>query len=243
MKRALVILAIALVLVAVALRLGRDPREGAASGPAWSMEASVIEASTCPVFCQCQQQFRRFNSAYLVNFGKFGVLALDGAKFWIAGDLGSDTGGGEMSWAVLTFDKATTREQRDALGVILNRLLPVKWQSFSTAEGDIEWTDLTRSRRLAPRDTDYARATLDGGRTAEVSLKRPGFAEDPSQDTMIQNLRYWGAKSNNGFVLMPAEVQAWRSGDKKFEYKGTDGFTLTFHIDSRIAASARASKP
>jgi hypothetical protein len=85
--------------------------------------------------------------------------------------------------------------------------------------------------------TTGARATLDGGKSAEVVLKHPvGPAADDAQPVVIQNLQYWGATSNDGFVLMPNEVEAYRAGDKPFEFKGTNGFMITLSIDSAHAA-------
>jgi hypothetical protein len=52
---------------------------------------------------------------------------------------------------------------------------------------------------------------------------------------VIKNLKYWGAPRNNGFVLMPNEVEAYRVGDKPFEFKGTNGFMITFDINSKDA--------
>ncbi len=213
----------------------------------WDLEVSVIEASTCPVFCRCcddeatadqattngaaaHPRLRRFNSAYQVNRGNYDEISLEGAKFWVAGDLGSGHGDAESSWAVLTFDRATTGAQREAIGALFGHLVPRKWGSFSTAEGDITWADLSNQRRIASRATDYARASLDGGRTAELALERPTNVEDAEQDVVLQNLRYWRANSSSGFVLMPAQLQAWRGGERPFEYKGSDGFTLTFHM-------------
>src|SRR5206468_1891454 len=43
-------------------------------------------------------------------------------------------------WAVVTFDKSTSKAQRDAIATILACLFPVKWKSLTTGEGAIEWT-------------------------------------------------------------------------------------------------------
>jgi hypothetical protein len=77
---------------------------------------------------------------------------------------------------------------------------------------------------------DAAYATLDGGKTAEVRLKRfPGNTNEP---VVIHNLKYWGAPRNDGFVLMPNEIEAYRVGDKAFEFKGTNGFMITIDMNS-----------
>ena len=43
---------------------------------------------------------------------------------------------------------------------------------------------------------------------------------------------------NNGFVMMPNEVEAYRVGKKAFEFKGTNGFMITLDINSKDAAAA-----
>lgn len=50
---------------------------------------------------------------------------------------------------------------------------------------------------------------------------------------VLHNLKYWGAPRNEGFVLMPNEVEAYRAGDKPFEFKGTNGFMITLDMTSR----------
>jgi hypothetical protein len=80
-----------------------------------------------------------------------------------------------------------------------------KWRSFKTAEGAIDKWEFTK---------DAAHALLDGGRTAEVKLKRfPGMTSDP---VVIKNLIYWGAPRNDGFIIMPNEVEAYRVGPEAF---------------------------
>jgi hypothetical protein len=147
----------------------------------WAMNATVIEACSCPMFCQCYfnaapaahhehggggggKHFCKANNAYKINKGNYGAVKLDGAKFWISGDLGDNFGDGEMDWAVVTFDKAMSKEQREGVGAILPHLFPVKWKSLTTAEGNIDTWHY---------DKDTAVALLDGGKTAEVRLRRP----------------------------------------------------------------------
>ena len=59
---------------------------------------------------------------------------------------------------------------------------------------------------------------------------------------VINNLKYWGTKRNNGFVLMPNTVEAWHEGTDPFEFKGTNGFMITFDIASKDVAPAKAVK-
>src|ERR1700694_246317 len=152
---------------------------GHTSAPAnqWAINATAIEACSCPHFCICYfnshpaahheggktEHYCKFNNAYKVNQGHYGATNLAGAKFWITGDLGGDFSQGQMERALVVFDRGTTPEQRQGLGDILGHVFPVKWKSFQTAEGDIDtWTF----------DKDQADATLNGGKTAEVKVER-----------------------------------------------------------------------
>lgn len=205
--------------------------------PPWVFNATIIEACSCPMFCQCyfntspaghhghgsdKEHFCRFNNAFQVNSGEYGDVDLSGAKFWVAGDLGADFSAGKMDWAALTFDPAVTKEQREAIQTILAKVYPVEWGSF-TIESDepIEWA----------AQEDSAVARLGGGKSAEVVLKQvEGRMEEGP--VVIDNLKYWGVPRNDGFVLMPNEVEAYRKGDKPFEFKGTSGFMITIDITS-----------
>jgi hypothetical protein len=56
---------------------------------------------------------------------------------------------------------------------------------------------------------------------------------------VIKNMKYWGTPRNDGFLLMPNTVQALRQapqGKEPFEFKGTNGFMITFDINSDDAA-------
>ena len=225
---------------------------GKATGPAWSMNATIIEACSCPMFCQCYfatkpaahavsaghegheghgmaEHFCRANNAFKVNKGMYGSTKLDGAKFWAAMDLGDDFSDGEMKWVVVTFDPAVTKEQREGIATVLSHLYPVKWESFEVAADlPIEWT----------HSGDSAVAKLDGGKAGEVVLNGGAVSRNMSEPVVIKNLKYWGAPRHSGFVLMPNEVEAYRLGANAFEFKGTNGFMITFDIDSKTAPPA-----
>ena len=234
---------VGVVLLVVAGVLGTvAAAEGAAApaqSPDWSMNATIIEACSCPMFCQCYfnaqpaahgggheghgaEHYCKFNNAFQVNKGSYGATKLDGAKFWMAGDLGGDFSKGQMDWAVVTFDPAVTPEQREGITKILGVVYPVKWNAFTVAkDAPMTWK----------ANKDHAEARLDGGKTAEVVLNRyPGNTSAP---IVIQNLKYWGVPRNDGFVLMPNEVEAYRTGDKPFEFKGTNGFMITIDVSSK----------
>src|SRR5262245_43870383 len=92
-----------------------------ADRPSWSLNATVIEACSCPMFCQCyfnsspamhaghdghgaMERYCRFNRALSVNRGHVGSTSLVGVKLWMAGDLGPDFSHDQYDWAVVTFD-------------------------------------------------------------------------------------------------------------------------------------------
>src|SRR4029079_11805283 len=199
------------------------PAGASAAAPAWDFNATIIEACSCPMFCQCYftsrpagpgccskpddpalaTRYCRFNNAFHVNHGSAGATKLDGAKFGVAGDLGADFSKGTMGWAILHFDPSVTKEQRDAIATILGQVYPVKWEKFTIGpDAPMEWH---ASRH-------HAEARPDGGKIAEVELqKNQGMSDEP---IVIKNLKYWGAPRNHGFVLMANEVEAYRAGDK-----------------------------
>src|SRR6267378_802121 len=154
-----------------------------AANKAWAFNATVIEACSCPMFCQCyfstspashsmadmpgmegkghDEAYCKFNNAYKVNKGTYNGVSLAGAKFWVACDLGTDA--------------------------------PIVWEHNM--------------------GSDEAHATLDGGKAAEVTLKS-SVAHNAAGPTVIKNLKYFGVPRNDGFVLMPNTVEAYRIGDK-----------------------------
>lgn len=203
--------------------------------PKWSFNGTVIEACSCPMFCQCffagepaahhhngqEEHFCLGNLAYKVNKGNYGDTSLAGAKFFMSGNLGPDFAKGQGDWNVITFDKSVTSQQREGIMAILQRIYPLHWNSFTTAEGVVDQWQVTK---------DGAVALLDNGKSAEVRLNRfPGMTNEP---VIINNLRYVGAPRNNGFMLMPNTVEAYRVGPKAFEFKNTNGFVVTIDANS-----------
>jgi hypothetical protein len=235
MMRYTLLAALAAALVGASLAA---PGRASEATTEWAANVTAIEACSCPMFCQCYfnrqpsghagheghgaKHFCRANLAYRINKGYHGATRLDGAKFWVATDLGEDFGDGELDWAVLYFDKTLSPAQREAIGVVAGRLFPVKWKSFQTAEATIDkWQ----------YDKDGAHALLDGGKTAEVKLRRfQGMTDEP---VVVRNLKYWGAPRNDGFVMMPNEVEAYRAGPNAFEFKGSNGFMITVDLNSK----------
>jgi hypothetical protein len=218
-------------------------QESATSEPDWSVTMTVMETCSCPVFCQCfftgkppvdcamnmggndTMTFCRFNQAYRVNHGHFGSISLDGAMFWFAGDAGDDFAHPKLPWGVLLFDSSLTMEQRSALTAILHRIhfyRPERWKSYEIGKSAfMDWF-------FTP---DSAKASLDGGKTAEIVLRRLDGGMNDKPVTM-NNMDYFGYPRNSGFLLMPNEVEAYRVGERAFEYHGTNGLVTTVEISS-----------
>lgn len=235
---------IAIVLLASVTTVSNALAQGTASkgtSPDWSMNATIIEACSCPMFCQCyfatkpashagghgqaEEHFCRANNVFKVNKGMYGKTSLDGAKFWAAMDLGDDFSDGKMKWAVIHFDPSVTKEQREGILAVIGNLYPVQWETPLEIGEDlpIEWS----------HTGDKAVAKLDGGKAGEVVLNGAAVGRNKTAPVVISNLRYWGAPRHDGFVLMPNEVEAYRRGPKAFEFKGTNGFMITFDIASK----------
>lgn len=217
----------------------------AQASPDWHLNASIIEACSCPMFCTCYfnpnpaahhaaegaEHFCRFNMGFQVNDGHYGDVDLTGARFWLAGDLGENFGDGRTDWATLHFDPDVTEKQREGILASLPKAYPVEWDSFTVgADGEIAWK----------HDDAMAHASLGGGEMAEVKLHHMnGNHEGP---VVISNLPYWAVPRHDGFVLMPNEVEAYRVGDHAFEYSGGNGFMITFDIKSSDLESAAGTE-
>ncbi len=220
--------------VALALLVVASPILLAAGEEDWHFNGTVIEACSCPMFCQCYfntepashpehggDHFCKFNMAYKVNEGHHGDTDLSGVKFWVAGDLGSEWDDGTTEWAVVTFQPGTTDAQKAGVATALEHIFPVEWQSFVVAEdAEIAWT----------ASEERAEATLAGGANAHIILnKHQGLGGETG---VLENIAYFAAPRNNGFKMMPNEIQTWKIGDKAFEFKGTTGFMVTVDMSS-----------
>ncbi len=240
--RKLTIAALSTVGLLAGYRLAASSEEG---GTDWALNASIIEACSCPMFCDCyfnphpaphhgehgEEHFCRFSNAVHINRGHHASVDLTGARFWVAGDLGADFADGRMDWARVHFAPTVTAEQRAAVSTILGRLFGVEWDDFAVGEdAAIEWT----------HEGDRAVARLGDGQ-AEIVLTRPP-SRNAAAPVVIQNLKWWNAPRNDGFVLMPNDVEAYRLGEKAFEFRGTNGFMITIDMNSGDVAAANAAQ-
>ena len=98
-----------------------------------------------------------------------------------------------------------------------------EWDAFTVgADAPVEWN----------AGNDGATARLDGGKAGEIVLTHNPTAMTGDQ-TVVKNLKYFGAARNDGFILMPSQVEAYRRGSKPFEHKGTNGFMITIDMTSK----------
>ena len=77
---------------------------------------------------------------------------------------------------------------------------------------------------------ERAEAKLAGGKNAHTILKK--FDGLGGETGRLENIAYFAAPRNNGFKMMPNEIETWKVGDRAFEFKGTTGFMITVDMSS-----------
>jgi len=207
------------------------------SKPDFEMNASYIEACSCDMFCPCyfntrstnhmgmgehhaEEHFCRANLVLKVDKGYYKDTKLDGVKVWLGNDLGSDWSTGKDSWMVMTFDSSVSKAQQAAMADILGQLYPIPWQKKAVQTTAFSWDVDTK--------TGVAHAKMSDGK-GEVVLERVK-GDNPGQEVVIHNLKYWGAQSNDGFRMWKSKHEAFEGDGHKFSYDGTNGFLITVHF-------------
>jgi hypothetical protein len=206
--------------VSLALMIGASAPAWAADS--WEIRADYIEACSCHLFCPCYFNTSpegghhcEFNNAVKVASGHVGKVKVDGAKFWLSGDLGGDFSKGEMKSAVITFDPSVTKEQQEALKYLIGQIYPVKWGSTAVDVAPITW-EITG---------ENAHAKLgDAGEVTLVGVKSPD-----GKPSVLQNVKYWGAQKNDGFRLAKG-THHYKGHGHDYQYKDHNGFMI--HIES-----------
>jgi hypothetical protein len=166
------------------------------------------------------EHFCRANLVIKVDKGYYKDTKLDGAKVWIATDLGSDWSTGKDSWLVVNFDPSVSKEQQAALGDILGQLYPIPWQKKAVDTVAFSWN-------VDAKD-GVAHAKMNNGK-GEVILERVN-GNDAHHEVVMHNLKYWGAQSNDGFRMWKNKHEAFEGDGHKFSYDGTNGFLITIHF-------------
>jgi hypothetical protein len=238
MRRILSLVVFVCLLSTTAL-ISSGKQQGSAK-PDFDMTASYIEACSCDMFCPCYfnthstahhgekmtEHFCRANLVLKVDKGYYKTTKLDGAKVWIATDLGSEWSTGKDSWAVVNFDPSVTAEQKAALGDIIAQLYPFQWQKFDADTQGFTWD--------VDEKAGIARAKMDNGKAEVVLEKFKG--DDPSREIVMQNLKYWKAQSNDGFRMWKSKTESYDGKGHKFSYQGTNGFLITIHFSGQAQA-------
>ena len=217
-----------LVALALILLLATNVSSSAAKND-FEMTASYIEACSCDMFCPCyfnthstaheHAHFCRANLVFRVDKGHYKDVKLDGAKVWLSNDLGSDWSTGKDSWAVVTYDTSVTPAQKAALDDIIAQLYPFKWTWLKTDTAAFSW-DIDTKKGMAT-------AKRDDGK-GEVVLERVK-GDNPGEEVVMKNLRYWNAQSNDGFRMWKSKHEVYEGHDQKFDSSGTNGFLITIH--------------
>jgi hypothetical protein len=208
--------------------------------PDFDMTASYIESCSCDMFCPCyfnthsthhgHEHFCRANLVLKVDQGHYKTTKLDGAKVWIATDLGSEWSSGKDSWAVLNYDPSVTPEQKTAMNDIIAQLYPFKWEKFDVDTQGFTWD--------VDEKNGVARAKMNNGKGEVVLEKYKG--DDPSREIVMQNLKYWTAQSNDGFRMWKNKHEEFDGKGHKFSYDGTNGFLITIHFSGQAKAAPSA---
>jgi hypothetical protein len=203
--------------------------------PDFEITSTYIEACSCDMFCPCYfntrstnhtdehnmpAHFCRANLVFKVDKGHYKDVKLDGAKVWLATDLGSDWSTGKDSWSVETYDSSVTPEQKAALADIIAQLYPFKWTSVKRETAPFSWNIDTK--------TGIAEAKRDDGK-AGVTLERVK-SDAPGEEVVVKNLHYWNAPSNDGFRMWKSKREYFQGFGQKFDYSGTNGFLITIHF-------------
>ena len=229
-KFGLTAIAIALLLAAV-IAFAQPNGKGKATGKnTWSFNAKIIEACSCRLMCPCyfnaspDKHFCQFNNAFNVLSGQYGDTKLAGVKFWVSGDLSDNFGDGTGVWAAFTFDPATTQEQIDAIIKIVPNIYPLKFDQTFLDKKPISW------------EIKGDKATAKIGDGTEGMVELAAFKDAAGKSTVINNLTYFGAKSNKGFQLHKSKHH-YKANGHDYGFEDANGFVIEISSTGEIAAN------
>src|SRR5258705_3270296 len=237
MRRMPRLLLLPLLALAASFIYFTSPAQEKTSKPDFDMTATYIDARSCDMVCTCYSNCHstnhmgmgehhmdehccRANLVLKVDKGFYKDTKLDGAKVWIATDVGSDWSAGKDSWLVVNFDPSVGKEQQAALGDILGQLYPIPWQKKAVQTAAFSWN--------VDSKTGMAHAKMNDGK-GEVILERVK-GDSSSHEVVIHNLKYWGAQSNEGFRMSKSKHEGFEGDGHKFSYDGTNGFLITIRF-------------
>lgn len=213
---------IATLMLTIAVAVSVASGKAAAQDKTWSVSADYIEACSCHLFCPCYFNtgpeggtMCEFNNAVKIAEGHVGDTKVDGLKFWLSGDLGGDFTKG-MKSAVITMEPGTTEKQASAITFLIGKIYPVKWKHVAADKAAILWE----------KNGMNGHAKLGNGQ-GEVYLK--GVKDPDGSQTVLNNVAYWGAKTNTGFYLAKGTHHYRGHG---YNYSLTDRNGFFIHIES-----------
>lgn len=202
----------------------------------FDVTADTIEACSCPLFCTCyfgpsaNEHMCEANNVYKFRPGShYGTVDLSNQLVWVSLDLGGEWHkkpgpGMPTEWAVVTFDKSSSPQQRQAITSVLNTVFPVKWGKIESREDTISWSDTAK----------VAEAKMASG-MASIRLDKT-TGPDKASPTDIKNLQYWFSNSNDGFKLAYG-THHW-DGEHKFSYEKRNGFTIAWKSSGEVKPDA-----
>jgi hypothetical protein len=224
----------AFLLLCAAALIGFAVAGDAAKSKTYDVTVDTIEGCSCPLFCTCyfgpsaNEHMCQFNNVYKFRKGShYGGVDLSDQVVWMTGDLGGEWHhkpgpGMPTNWVMVTFDKKSTPEQRDALGKVAGIVFNVTWSKMGTREDVLEWHD----------DAKGSHAKMASG-MAEITLdKQSTMRPDTASPVVVKNLQYWFSNSNEGFVLAYSDHHY--NGDTKFKQEHRNGFTITWTAKGEI---------
>jgi len=198
--------------------------------PSWRMKADYVEACSCHLFCPCyfnkhaEHPHCEFNMAVKVREGYSGGTSLSGARYWLTGDLGDEWGTNKKgSWVVVSFDPATTKEQREALAPMILKTYGLDWGELKVQEAPIEIN----------REGDIVDAKLAGGRMATMRLRREPGAD--GKGVVLRNVKYFGAQNNDGFELYRSLDHRADVMGHQFSYTDRNAFLISIETQEGAA--------
>lgn len=229
-KLGIIAMAVILLLAAVvAFAQMSGKAKGTTGKPGWTFNAKIIEACSCRLMCPCyfnttpDKHFCQFNNAINVLSGQYGDTKLAGVKVWVSGDLSDNFGDGTGLWAAFTFDPSTTQEQIDATLKILPTVYPLKFDQTFVDKKPISW------------EIKGDKATAKIGDGTEGMVELAAFKDAAGKNTVINNLTYFGAKSNKGFNLYKSKHH-YKANGHDYGFEDANGFVIEISSSGEIAA-------
>src|SRR5260370_819343 len=153
------------------------------------------------------------------------------SRYWITGDLGDEWGTNKKgSWAVVSFDPSTSKEQRDALAPMILKTYGLEWGDLKVQEAPIEIS----------KSVDIVNATLGGGQMASMKLTREAGAD--GKGVVLRNVKYFGAQNNDGFEMYRSLDHSAHVQGHNFSYSDRNAFLISIDTHAGEGGGMSGSK-